>query len=650
MHTQIYYQAVKAALALCLILSQTASADNLITNPGFESGTTGWSACGGSFTTSTVIYRSGNQSGYAYSRTGTWNGIRQSLLGKMTPGKTYYISGWMKIEGTPDCNINVTIVKTDDSGTTYTWVDWTKGYDNCWTQLKGPYTLDVTGALTELAIYFEGPPADVNYYLDDVNVADTTDWKQEANAQIEQIRKRDAHITVVNPSGRPISDVNVQIQQTKHLFAFGSAINYLVLSDANYANFFKNHFEWAVMENESKWYSNEPTQGNVTYTTADNIYNWCEANKIIMRGHCIYWEAESVVQDWIKNLSYAPLPATSPLRTAVENRMNSAVNHFKGKFLHWDVDNEMCNNSFYADRLGYSIRPWMFQAAHAIDPDCLLFLNDYNVINGGYNLDSYKQMAYDLDAQGAPLHGLGVQCHMTTGFSIDTVKARFDSVAEVNLPIWVTEFDDSQPDENIRADELENFYRVAFSHPAVNGILMWGFWQSSMWRSDAYIVNSDWSLNAAGQRYKALMNEWTTKDSNTTDPNGKAGFRGFHGTYEITLTIAGKTPEVKVIELQLGATPAEFTVVMDTSGEPNDCNEVQAGNHRLAADLNGDCYVDWQDLDIMAEYWLNTNCGSSNNCNGADFEPRDGIVNFYDFSDFAEQWMQCNNPQDANCS
>lgn len=81
-----------------------------------------------------------------------------------------------------------------------------------------------------------------------------------------------------------------------------------------------------------------------------------------------------------------------------------------------------------------------------------------------------------------------------------------------------------------------------------------------------------------------------------------------------------------------------------------DCPQVQAGGKRLPSDLNGDCYVDLLDLGIMADYWLNTNCATSGNCQGADFAPIDGTVDFYDFSDFAEQWMTCNNPTDAGCT
>ncbi|MCX5633297.1 MAG: hypothetical protein NTW93_06470 [Phycisphaerae bacterium] len=81
------------------------------------------------------------------------------------------------------------------------------------------------------------------------------------------------------------------------------------------------------------------------------------------------------------------------------------------------------------------------------------------------------------------------------------------------------------------------------------------------------------------------------------------------------------------------------------------CQDVQDANHGLLSDLNGDCYVDFRDVDIIAYYWLHTDCTVLNNyCEGADFIPTDGTVNFVDFSDFAVDWMRCNNPQDSNCT
>jgi hypothetical protein len=63
----------------------------------------------------------------------------------------------------------------------------------------------------------------------------------------------------------------------------------------------------------------------------------------------------------------------------------------------------------------------------------------------------------------------------------------------------------------------------------------------------------------------------------------------------------------------------------------------------VAGDLNGDCKVDYRDFKIITDNWL-ADCTAPDNCRGADFEPTDGKVDFFDFSDFAMQWLWYNNP------
>jgi hypothetical protein len=81
-----------------------------------------------------------------------------------------------------------------------------------------------------------------------------------------------------------------------------------------------------------------------------------------------------------------------------------------------------------------------------------------------------------------------------------------------------------------------------------------------------------------------------------------------------------------------------------------DCNAVKAAGLRLNSDLNGDCYVDYLDLEIIAYYWLHTDCIAPGNCQHADFAPTNGAVNFMDFSNFGPQWLLCNNPGDPYCT
>ena len=344
----------------------------------------------------------------------------------------------------------------------------------------------MTGTLTALNLYLEGPPAGVSFHADDVLVQAVTnyDWKAAANVRIEQIRKRDVRLLIVDADGNPQPGTTIAVKQTKHRFAFGSAINGNI-SNPDYAAFFRTNFEWAVMENESKWYANEPSRSNVTYTAADSITNFCFTNGITMRGHTLFWAVDRFVQPWVTNLSNADL------RIHLTNRLNSAVNHFTGTFTHWDVNNEMLHGNYFGNRLGNWVNPWMFQHARSLDTNVKLFVNDYNVVAGN-ETDAYKHQIQALIASNAPVGGIGAQGHFGATVDPFLTEVRLDSLAELGLPIWITEYDSVNSDETARADNLETLYRIAFSKPAVDGILMWGFWAGSHWLgSNAAIVESE---------------------------------------------------------------------------------------------------------------------------------------------------------------
>src|SRR5882762_7942336 len=172
-------------LALLLAAAGPAAAQNLAQNPGFESGTANWSAFGPvTFTTPTTQPHTGARSAFIQNRTDTWNGVAQSFLGILQNTNTYRISAWVRLGNSSSQTVLLTMRKTDGGVTSYTTVASGVASSNSWTQLSGGYTLSVSGPLTDLTLYLEGPAAGVTIYADDFDVA-PDDWKSQANARIE---------------------------------------------------------------------------------------------------------------------------------------------------------------------------------------------------------------------------------------------------------------------------------------------------------------------------------------------------------------------------------------------------------------------------------------------------------------------------------
>jgi glucuronoarabinoxylan endo-1,4-beta-xylanase len=162
------------ALVMGLMLQGgIVAAQNLATNPGFETGdTTGWFAFGPcSISAQTNQVHSGSYAGLVTNRTDTWNGIAQSFLGVLQAGQTYNISAWLLLAGGPSQTMSLTMEKVDDSGTSYTWTAWGSVSTNGWTQLSGQYTFNPSGTVTTLLLYAEVPSSsNAAYFIDDLVV------------------------------------------------------------------------------------------------------------------------------------------------------------------------------------------------------------------------------------------------------------------------------------------------------------------------------------------------------------------------------------------------------------------------------------------------------------------------------------------------
>jgi glucuronoarabinoxylan endo-1,4-beta-xylanase len=161
----------KSLFIVTFFLSGCAFSDsNLLQNPGFEDGTAGWAERSCTITAVSSPVHSGSGSVKVSGRGESWQGIRQTLLGKMVEGETYRITGWVRLDNATSGTIMASIEQRDESGTKYPNVGRVSATNSEWKEISGTFTLDAEGTLTGLDFYFEGPPAGVNFYVDDVNV------------------------------------------------------------------------------------------------------------------------------------------------------------------------------------------------------------------------------------------------------------------------------------------------------------------------------------------------------------------------------------------------------------------------------------------------------------------------------------------------
>ena len=352
---------------------------------------------------------------------------------------------------------------------------------------------------------------------------------------------------------------NVVVEQLRHDFWFGCAISNGFVDGSmsendvhQYNEKFLKNFNSAVTENAVKWGSMERQKGEVNYAVVDGILNWTEKNHIPLRAHNLFWGISKFVQPWIKEMD------DNELRQTLQNRAETITKRYKGRFAEYDLNNEMIHGNYYEDRLGPEITKLMAQWAHNGDPDAKLFLNDYDITTGN-KLGDYMAHIRKLLGQKVPFAGIGVQGHLHTDtFDRNQLKNALDSLAIFKLPIRITEFNMpgqrskyytekiltmTPQEEELKAKELVDFYKICFAHPAVEGILMWGFWEGANWIPVSSLYKRDWSPTPAAQAYQDLIfKEWWTNNSGTVGKAGIFSIPAFYGKYKVT--VKGESKEI----------------------------------------------------------------------------------------------------------
>ena len=149
----------------------SAAATDAITNGNAENGATGWRVFGaGTLTSNTSPVHGGARSLALTGRTASWNGIAQDVTSRLTNGRTYTTTAWVRSQtGTPSARATLAI--SAGGNTSYlSLTPSTPVNSGGWTQLSGTATVSWSGTLSSATFYVETASGSDAYYLDDVSL------------------------------------------------------------------------------------------------------------------------------------------------------------------------------------------------------------------------------------------------------------------------------------------------------------------------------------------------------------------------------------------------------------------------------------------------------------------------------------------------
>ncbi len=440
-----------------------------------------------------------------------------------------------------------------------------------WTQTSVPFTMETDASPDQVRLVlnfdhyaqrFEISPITFLNYGSSVKASDLprstvqyggseadAPWRQAAAERIEKFRKGDLTLRFVGPNGQPIANADVTVRMTRLAFNLGTAVNSSSILDesnpdfARYREILAANYNQIVFENEMKW----PRWANPKHNPESTLraLDWLDERGITARGHVMIWPSWGKMPGFMEEMKNDK-PA---LRKAVFDNIARQTRLMKGRFVEWDVSNELYAHHDLLDVLGWEELVKWYRAAEAGAPGVQLFYNDYTMFHlDEAGPDHFFNTVKTLLEKGAPVHGIGEQAHIGgTPAPIPLVIERLDRFATLGLPITITEFDMSTADEDFQASYLRDFMTAVFANPATIGVVQWGFWEGQHWFPTAALWNRDWTIRKHGQTYVDLVNnEWRTDATGRTNSDGAFQTRAFLGDYDVTVSHNGKSETTRV--------------------------------------------------------------------------------------------------------
>ena len=396
---------------------------------------------------------------------------------------------------------------------------------------------------------------------------------ERARQRIEEIRKRDFTVRLVDERGRPVEGAS-EIHLVRHAFQLGAAMTAtLRLKPGNKGYEARKAALEAVKELfnvatiNCHWGPTAPTKdGPFDWRETDEQMAWALGNGLRPRMHALIYMNEGYTPKWHKEVR-----STEEWWELIDRRIGAVAERYGDKYIEYDLINETLfqgkwlkeNCPLFPRYDDPQTGARIARIARKYLPKATFFPLDQflpTLYKGNAWFQDYVAYCRRLIELGTPIDGIGYQAHFYTGkpsfqeghwtagpdaFRMKAIEEGLDHLASLSKPIYITEFNPPSrdgkkktPDQARLSDEevaawSDNFYTLVFSKPYLRELTRWFVIDTVGGRGiDAGLVTLDGKKKPSYFALKKLLTEtWSTRWKGQLS-GGSVSLRGFYGTYE----------------------------------------------------------------------------------------------------------------------
>ena len=373
---------------------------------------------------------------------------------------------------------------------------------------------------------------------------------------IEQHRKAAVTVQIVEPSGRPVQDLVVELKQVRHAFHFGCSLGFFPGSTirkyadqqppemtAKEMELIPTLFNASMMPFAGKWMCIEPKDGERDFTELDKYMAYCREHNIAVEFHFF----TGLLPRWLLGEKGAELPLAFE---RLPGHARELVERYGDQVAFWQVVNNY-----------HLIKgtPAIFREMKEKYPNMKLGMGACVKFWSGSRdaarreasmYQNFKELLW-VKEQGVQPDFYAIHGHSPPALWADprTMYEVFDRYAKEGLKVHVTEVlvpveGDLAGDvrkgkwsPELQAEYFERFFTICFSHPEVELINLWGIGAKG-WGGSGGLLDAEGNPRPAWYRLEELLKrKWNTRVEVQLPLDGVVQTRAFHGTYRLTVKL-----------------------------------------------------------------------------------------------------------------
>jgi endo-1,4-beta-xylanase len=293
-------------------------------------------------------------------------------------------------------------------------------------------------------------------------------------------------VLTADDGGETIKDLAAQ-----HSTLIGAGVTRGKLRNATFKELLLKHHNTLTPENELKMDALRRNKGKFNWKPADSIINFGAEQHMKMRGHTLVWH--SAVPTWLPKIGLNK----AKVMEFIKEHIKAVVGRYKGKLIWWDVVNEVfedngklrTSSSFWYQTCGEEYIEKAFFWAHEADPQAMLFINDYGVEQINPKSTATYNLVKKFLEKEVPIHGFGMQAHMTEGPLPDfkSIESNIKRFIDLGLEVHFTELDvrilgsGNEKQFKRQAEIYRGFLELAKKYKQVTCVTFWGISDADSW-------------------------------------------------------------------------------------------------------------------------------------------------------------------------